>query len=295
MLHMHAHTHARSPYMHICPMHACMHGMMQMYGACGAHVDACMHADTHAIHICICIHARMYACGHTYACGHACACRHTRTQSIYGYVFMVRCGWMAHHACGHVCTCMCCFDGAGVWFPVSLSRMHAPWDLSAWDSCVALSAPRDLSSWDSCVAVSARHVCRTWIYLPGIPVSGCAARTHVGVGGVPAGVVPHVLRTRAHVRGLPAHVHRREAPAGRVPHGLWIMHACAPHIHTHTRMHTTYTCAWHAHTCTFLLHAHHIHTHIHVYMHICVTHPETTQHVGAACIARLKHNAIPLE
>ena len=139
----------------------------------------------------------------------------------------------------------------------------------------------------------------------------------------------HACTQHTHMHGMLTHAHSccmlvtrtrtctctGEAPAGWVPHGLWIMHACAPHMythththahthtrthahphtrthtrthaHTHTHTHTTYACAWHARTCTFLLHAHHTHaiTHTHVCMHTCVTHPETTQHVGAACIS----------
>ena len=230
---------------------------------------------------------------------------------------MVQCGWMAYHTCGHVSLmwtcmhmCMWCFDGAGVWFPVSLSGTHAPIRHARTSECICLGF--------LCRCLGAPH-----------------AQHSPHVGGAPAGVVPHVLwivdhackctarSVALHTRGAAhagdacshAHIHRREAPAGRVPHGLWIMHACAPHIYTHTHahnismcmlcshMHILVACSSHAHTHTYmhvwtcihvLLHAHHIHTytcmhvthtHIHVDMHTCVTHPEATQHVGAAYIS----------
>ena len=243
-------------------MHVCMHGMMQMCDACGTHVDTRMHAGTytHTIHICICIHARMYACGHTYACWHVWIrmCMQTRTYNP--YMGMCVHGTMRVDGASHMWTCMhmcmCCFDGAGVWFPVSLSGTR-------------LSQTADLSAWGSCVAVWV-HCTRT----------ACTTR-----GGALAGVVPHVLW----IGGSCMHMRRARAActcirATRVPAsmltctgGRRLLGGCpmgcgscmhVHHTYTHTRMHTTYACAWHAHTCMMHTHTYmHVWTCIHVLLH----------------------------
>ena len=83
------------------------------------------------------------------------------------------------------------------------------------------------------------------------------------------GYVPHACmhaRTRAH-----AGEHLLQRTHGEEGSGCWdgaswvVGHVCI--CIACTCMHATYTCAWHAYTCT------------------CVTHLETTQRVGAACMS----------
>ena len=165
---MRACTHTHTIHIYIC-IHARMYVCMW---TCGARVDthACRHA--HTIHIYICIHTRMYVCGHVvHVWTHMHTDMHTQsiyTQSMCGYVSMVRCGWVANHACGHVCTC-----ARGVLMvPVSdflcrcLARTH-----------LGVYSPLCLGFLYRCLCLGAPH----------------ARGMHHAWGGVPAGVVPYVL------------------------------------------------------------------------------------------------------
>ena len=258
----------------------------------------------------------MHGCMHT--CGYACACRHAHIIHMWVCVSMVRCGWMAHHTCGHVCTCACVV----LMVPVSgflcrcLACTHA---CTSGSICLGF-----LCRCLGCLGAPRAHgMGHTW----GERLLGWCL---VCCGSVDHACMCATRACRAHVHTLEgacshAHIHRREAPAGRVPHGLWIMHACAPHIHTH--MQTTYACAWHAHSCCMLITCTHTHTHTHTYMHVwtCIhvllhahhIHTHTCihaymcntprNHTACGCcmhihlelfnggITRFKHNAIPLE
>ena len=219
-------THMHTVHICICPMRACMHGMMQMYDACGVHVGTRMHADTQA-------HAhRPYM--HMYSCTHVCMWAH-----------VVRVGTrMCMQARTHACTAR----GEG----------------ACWGDA-------------SCVV-------DRWI------MHACVPRLHVHAHG-------GTRRTRAHgVCLLPRSCSRGrvpaptltctgEAPAGRVPHGLWIMHALH-HTYTHTHAHNIRMCMvhgmlTHAHSCCMLITCTHTYmdvwtclvacsSYTHTYMYTCI-------------------------
>ena len=262
-------------------MHACMHGCRCMTHAVRMWTHVCMqtHTHTHIIHLCICIHARMYACWHAYACRHAHTrtqpiCIHTHmyvcghTQCIYGYVSMVQCGWMAYHTCGHVCTCAC---GGVLMVPVSgflcrccqacaclivsLSGTHAPQNVSAWDSCVAVwvcrmhiaFATRGRSAcWGGASCVVDRGSCMQMrhAHVRCCTRGGCLLpRSHPQEGGACWAGAPWVVD---HACMCTTHVHP---------------HACTQHIHVHAML-------THAHSCCMLITC--THTHTHTYIHACL-------------------------
>ena len=215
-----------------------------------------------------------------YVCGAPHACTHTHAHNPYMHVPHARMyAWYDADVWRMRCAC-----GARVCMPTP-TRTHTI------HVCIFIHACMYVGACGACVDTH-MHACRH-------------ARTHAPhVGGAPAGVMPHVLwiggscmHVRAHARGgtrraracahggcllprsrgrvpAPTLMCTGGAPVGRVPHGLWIMHALH-HTYTHTRIHTTYACAWHAHTCTFLLHVHHMHTHTHIhtwmYGHACMS------------------------
>ena len=278
-------------------MHACMYGMMWMYDACGAHVGTCMHADTHTIHMCLCVHARMSVGTHVHAdtCGHACgahvstymhAGRRTHAHKnectdVCGHTYACGHVWTRMHVgtCGHACACRQAYRHTiHIWVCVHGTMRVDTCGHVCTCACVVLMVP--VSDF-LCHCLARAHF---RIYLPGIPVSlsGCATRTQHAprVGGAPAGVVPRVLWiggscvhvrcagatrtcTRAHVGGVCSHarMHRGEAPAGWVPHGLWIMHACAPHIYTNTHAHNICMCMGCSHMHILVECSSHAHTH----------------------------------
>ena len=169
---------------------------------------------------------------------------------------MVRSGWMAHGA-SHMWTCMhMCMCCTGVWFPVSLSGTHAPQNLSAWDSCIAVWVHHTHTAcathegsvcWGGASCVVDRWIMHA--YAPRM----CATRTW----GVPASTLT-------------------------CTGGKCLLGGCPMGCGSCMYMHHTYT---HTHACTQHTHVHGMLTHAHSCC-MLITHTRThTQHVGAACIS----------
>ena len=146
--------------------------------ACG-HMSACRHAHNPYMHMHPCTDVCMWA----HMWGHVWTrmCMRTRTHMHTHNPYMGMCpwydagGWRIAHVdmyahmwtCMHMC--MCCFDGAGVRFPVLLFSTHAraPRGMSAWGSCVAVWHARAsgyicLGLLCRCLGVPRAHsMCRT--------------------------------------------------------------------------------------------------------------------------------------
>ena len=224
-----------------------------------ARMYACRHAPMHTIHICICIHARMYACWHAYACRNA----HTRT------IHICICGHGHMSVCGHM-RCACGHTYAGrhghthtihIWICIH-GMMWVGGASHMWTCTCACGVLMVLVSGFLCRCLARTHL---RIYLPGIPVS---TRTHHAphMGGAPAGVVPHVLWIVDHACICAAHAcgtHTctrggRLLPCSGAQGGgaCWVG---APWVVDHACMCTTRI---HTYACTQHMHVHGMLTHV---------------------------------
>ena len=274
-------THMHTIHLCICPIHAYMHGMMQMYDACGAHVDTCMHGDmhTHTIHICThiwmvrcrCMHGmmRMYdACGgraHAHTHTHA----HNPYMHMYSHTSMHTCmhGMMRMGDASHMYACVrrrllgwCLVGAARGWCPMGGSCMHV------------VPHARMLLGW--CPMGYGYHPrTRTRAHAHAPRACGACWAGAPCVMDIMHGYVPHA-RVHARAGGVPAPMHTQR---GRERLLGWCLMGCGSCMH----MHRMYTHARNIHMCMACSHMHMCNSHTCA----CVTHLETTQHVGAACMS----------
>ena len=194
---------------------------------------------------------------------------------------------------------------------MSLSGTHAPVRHARTSECICLGFPyRCLGApharsihhmWGERLLGWCLMCCGSWIMHANAPRARAALHTRgmpaptltsTGgkrlLGGCPMGCgsCMHVHHTYIHTHACTEHIHVHAMLTHA--HSCCMLITCThTHIHACMNMHTCLvTCSSHTHLHIYACNTHtHTHTHIHVYMHTCVTHPEATQHVGAAYIS----------